>query len=157
MFNGWLPIGQEQGVCYSKEDCKLLLWLDLACLDLLSLQDATDEEIARTVNPPVAKIYADVTVDNLDNELFDYMQSRDFRKHPTSEEEALYQRYEKHGRQVLSVVQDGLNHLLTFARTEKGQYWLRPYLIDFTNIMSFSVQCKAQTRIDDSPWFRWQP
>jgi hypothetical protein len=85
------------------------------------------------------------------------MQSRDFRKHPTSEEKALYQRYEEHGRQVLSVVQDGLNQMLTFVRTEKDQYWLRSYLIDFKNIMSFSVQCKAQARINDSPWFRWQP
>jgi hypothetical protein len=106
------------------------------------LQDATDEEIARTVNLSVAKIYADVTVDNLDNELLDYMQSRDFRKHPNSEEEALSQRYEEHGRQILSVVQDGLKHLLTFARTEKGQYWLIRFLLDYRTLTA----CAAKSR-----------
>jgi hypothetical protein len=37
------------------------------------------------------------------------------------------------------------------------RFRIRPYLIDFKNMMSFSVQCKAQARIDESPWFSWQP
>jgi hypothetical protein len=128
MFYQWLPIGSQQGIHYVQSGYTLLLWFDATCT--VWAGDRTEEEITRTVNVSAYRVYADITVDNLQEDLLEYMRSRDFTRQPTPNEEELTQRYENHGREVFSIVRDGLNHLLTFARTEKGQYWLTPYKID---------------------------
>ena len=86
-----------------------------------------------------------------------YMSSRDFSRQPTQEEEPLAESYENHGREVFSLLWDGVNRVLTFIRSEKGQYWLDPLEIDLNNMASHAVEFKAKAQIDDGSWFRWQP
>jgi len=92
-----------------------------------------------------------------DVELLSYMSVRDFSRQPTEEEEPLAERYVIHGREVFSLLADGVNRLLTFIRVEKGQFWLDPLEIDLDNISSHSAEFGAKAQIDDGPWFRWKP
>jgi hypothetical protein len=103
------------------------------------------------------RIYADVTTDALDDQLLHYMMVRDYTRKPTPDEESLVQSYEEHGREIFSLVRDGLNKLLTYARVEKGRYWVTPYAIDLDDMASHSIKFQARARVDDGPWFRWQP
>lgn len=153
MFYQWLPIGEEHGIHYRKEQYELLLWLDENCTT--RAPGLTIEDILRWDNITVYCIYADVTVKNVEEG--PYMRNRDFRRMPTPDEEALAERNEEHGRAVLSFVSEGLNHLLTFARSEKGQYWLTAYRIDLDNTSSYAVHFGAKARVGDGEWFHWWP
>jgi hypothetical protein len=155
MFYRWLPIGQENGIHHTHGDYHLLLWLDVSCAVWGS--DITPDKIAQMGKVSAYRTYADVTTDALNDQLLHHMTVRGYTRQPTPEEEFLVQSYEEHGREVLSLVRDGLNKLLTYARVEKGQYWLTPYAIDLDDMASHSVQFRARACVDDGPWFRWQP
>ncbi|MBI4487943.1 MAG: hypothetical protein HY694_02565 [Deltaproteobacteria bacterium] len=155
MFYCWLPMGRDQGIKYHKDTYHLLLWLDENCTTWAP--GAAAEDISNWANVTVYRIYADVTVDNVEDDLIGYMQNRDFTTMPTPEEQPLADRYEEHGRAVLSVLREGLNHLLSFARSEKGQYWLTPYHIDFDNTGSHATEFRTKARVGDGDWFRWNP
>jgi hypothetical protein len=150
VFHRWLPIGQENGIHYDRVNYHLVLWFNLICIERTArLEDMPDIE-AHT-------IFADVITNALDDQLLHYMEVRDFTRLPTPEEEPLAQGYEEHGREVFSLVRDGLNHLLTYVRTEKSQYWLTPQVIDLDNTADHASKYKAQACINDGPWFRWKP
>jgi hypothetical protein len=150
MFHRWLPIGQENGIHDDRANYHLVLWFNLTCINRTDRLEAMQTIEAHT-------IYADVTTDNLEDRLLDYMRVRDYTRMPTPEEEPLAQDYEEHSREVFTLVRDGLNHLLAYVRIEKGQYWLTPYVIDLDNTGSHAAEYKAQACIDDGSWFRWRP
>ena len=150
IFHRWLPIGPENGISYDRANYHLVLWFSLACIN----------RTARITEIPYIRahtIYANVIVDDLNDQFIHYMTVRDYTRMPTPEEEPLAQRYEEHGREVFSLIRDGLNYLLTYVRTEKGQYWLTPYAIDLDDMTSRAVEFRAQACIDNGPWFQWQP
>jgi hypothetical protein len=150
LFSRWLPIGPEHGVHYDRDNYHLVFWFNLGCINRTRRHTEMSSIRAHT-------IYVDVITNGLDDQLLHYMTVRDYTRMPTPEEEPLAQRYEEHGRDAVSLVQEGLNRLLTYVRIEKGQYWLTPYAIDFGDMASHAVEFRAQACIDDGPWFRWQP
>jgi hypothetical protein len=99
-----------------------LLWFNLACINQTRRHTEMSSIRAHT-------IYADVIINGLDDHFLHYMAVRGYTRMPTPEEEPLAQRYEAHGRDVFSLIQEGLNRLLTYVRIEQGQYWLTPYTI----------------------------
>jgi hypothetical protein len=150
IFSRWIPIGPENGMHYDQANYLLVLWFNLACINRTA-------NLAQMRYIKGHTIFADIIMDDVDDEFLHYMTVRDYSRMPTPEEESLAQRYEEHGRAVLSFVQAGLNRLLTYVRIEKGQYWLTRYGIDFGDMASLAVHFQAQACIDNGPWFRWQP
>lgn len=152
VFNRWLPIGPDNGIRVGQDNLELLLWLDPKAAQWAS--ELSEEDIPRHVNITAHRIYADISTTTDDAELLTYMANRDFSRQPTEEEEPLAERYEILGREVFSLLRDGINRLMTFIRVEKGQYWLEPVEIDLDN--EPSVQFEARAQVDDGSWFRWQ-
>ena len=150
-FYKWLPIGPDNGIRLCRDGLELLLWLEAKA------SGVSEEAIPRHINLTAYEIYADITTTMDDLELLSYMARRDFSRQPNEEEEPLAERYETHGREVFSLLRDGLNRLLTFIRVEKGQFWLDPLEFDFDDLASRSVQFDARAQVGDGEWFRWQP
>lgn len=155
VFQKWLPTGTDNGIRLRRDDLELLLWLDTKSVQWAS--EVAEEDIPRHVNLTAHRIYADITAAMEDDELLSYMPIRDYSRQPTDEEEPLAERYEAHGREVFSLLRDGVNRFLTFVRVEKGQYWLDPLEIDVDDISSHTVASGAKAQIDDGSWFRWDP
>jgi hypothetical protein len=155
MFYRWLPIGPENGIRLCRDDLELVLWLDVKSVQWAN--EVAEEVIPNRINLTAHRICADITSTMDDVELLSYMPVRDFSRQPTEEEAPLAERYEIHGREVFSLLADGVNRLLTFIRIEKGQFWLDPLEIDLDNISSHSVEFRAKAQIDDGSWFRWKP
>ena len=120
MFYRWLPIGRDNGIRQCRDGYELLLWLDAKSVQWAS--KVLEEDIPNHVNLTVHRIYAEITTAMDDFELLSYMARRDFSRPYTKDEEPLAERYEVHGREVFSILRDGVNRLLTFIRVEKGQY-----------------------------------
>jgi hypothetical protein len=154
-FYRWLPIGADNGIRLCRDSLELLLWFDAKSAQWAS--EVTEETIPRHVNLTAHRIYADITATMGDIELLSYMSSRDFSRVPNEEEERLEERYEAHGREVFSLLRDGVSRLLTFIRVEKGQFWLDPLDIDLDRMASHSAEFEARAQVDNGPWFRWQP
>ena len=131
VFNRWLPLGDDQGIRFQHGICSGVLWFDSQCAKWAS--DVTEEEIGRTVNLMAYRIHADITL-SVEADLADYMKRRDFTRMPSLDEADLADRCDKHGREVFSALDKGLNRFLSFVRIEKGQYWLRHLKIDWDNI-----------------------
>ncbi len=155
VFYQWLPLGPENGIRLCRDDLELVLWLDVKSVQWVS--EVAEEDIPNRINLTTHRIYADITATMDDDALLSYMPVRDFSRQPTEEEESLAERYELHGREVFSLLADGVNRLLTFIRVEKGQFWLNPLEIDLDRMASHSVEFKARAQVDDGPWFSWQP
>jgi hypothetical protein len=152
IFTHWLPIGRKRGVRFTHNDHSGLLWFELE-----SSRFSSDEaEIARLVNVAVDKAFIEIGA-TVDGELGDWMKKRDFRKEPTAAEEALAERYFLHGKQVLAALSHGLNRFLSYVRIEKGQYWVRPIVLDPDHLSSHAVGMNAKARVGDGDWFRWHP
>jgi hypothetical protein len=155
MFSEFLPIGRDHGIKFENGTHEVSLWFNEKCIAWASSH--TPEEISRWINVTVHRIYVEVTTESINNDLLEYMQRRDFTRMPTQEEQPLADRYEQHGREVLSVVADGVNRLLNFARSEKGQFWLTPYQIDLENTSSYATFFRAKARLESGEPFRWNP
>lgn len=155
MFYQWLPVGADKGIRLRRNDLELLLWFDVKSAQ--SAKELSEEEIPYHIDLTAHRIYADITTTVDDIDLLSYMYNRDFSRQPTQEEEPLAERYEDHGREVFSLLRDGVNGLLTFIRTEKGQFWIDTFEIDLDNISSHAVSFKAKAQINDDSWFRWDP
>jgi hypothetical protein len=155
VFYQWLPLGPENGIRLRRDDLELVLWLDVKSVQWAS--EIAEEDIPNHINLTAHKIYADITATVDDVELLSYMPVRDFSRQPTEEEKPLAERYEIHGREVFSLLADGVNRLLTFIRVEKGQYWLNSLEIDLDSMASHSVEFEARAQVDGDSWFRWQP
>ena len=155
VFYKWLPLGPENGIRLCRGDLELVLWLDVKSVQWSS--EVAEEDIPNHINLTAHRIYADITATMDDVELLSYMPVRDFSRQPTEEEAPLAERYETHGREVFSLLADGVNRLLMFIRVEKGQYWLIPLEIDLDRMASHSVEFEARAQVDGGSWFRWEP
>jgi len=155
VFYQWLPIGVHKGIRLCRDGLELLLWFDVKSAVWAS--DLSEEELPHHNKITAHRIYADITTTMDDIELLSYMSSRDFSRKPNEEEQSLAERYETHGRKVFSLLRDGANRFLTFARVEKGQFWLDPLEIDLDNIGSHANEFEARAQVDNDSWFRWKP
>jgi hypothetical protein len=155
VFFQWLPLGPENGIRLCRGDLELVLWLDVKSVQWAG--EVAEEDIHNHINLTADRIYADITATMDDVELLSYMPVRDFSRQPMEEEEPLAERYQTHGREVFSLLADGVNRLLTFIRVEKGQFWLNPLEIDLDRMASHSIEFEAKAKVDSGPWFRWQP
>ena len=154
-FARWLPIGDSQAINVKRDRIALKLWFDITSTWWASHH--REKDLPRMVDVLAHRVFADAVVRDVSDDLLQYMAQRDFTRAPTPEEQPLQQRYDEVAEQLLVLVLQTLNRLLSYVRSRKGQYWLSEYPIDSGQMSSYYVRFKAQARSGRSPWFRFGP
>lgn len=75
----------------------------------------------------------------------------------TQEEKRLIPEYEALGKRVYLFTLERLNRLLSFARSEKGQYWVEGHPIDPRQMGSVFTRFHAWVKTAGSDWNQWTP
>jgi hypothetical protein len=154
-FSHWLPLGKNNGISISEEGVELNLWFDLQSTWWAS--EPSEEELKKHVNVLAHYVRAEVTVRDISADLAAYMQGRDFRRLPDASEEAIQSEYERLGGEILRVLLNRTNRLISYARSFKGQYWLLEYRYDVDRLHGYFQTFEARGRIDAGDTFRFQP
>jgi hypothetical protein len=154
-FTHWLPVGKGRGIKVVDDQLEILFWFDLKSAWWAS--QPSEEELKNHVNVLAHYVLAEVTVQNVDQHLANYMKSRDFRKLPGSADAVVQSEYAKLGRRILEILLNRVNRLITFARVVKGQYWLLDYSVDLNRIHGYFQSFEARGCIDGGKQFRFQP
>lgn len=158
-FNRWLPLEEDDFITIREENMLLTL-----CFTMDSWQTVTDryeEDLPNTMNIDVHKIFVDVKIEDVSDGLADFIVSTDYYRRPkdehTSEEKRLISEYERLGNQVYVFTLKCVNRLLSYVRSEKGQYWLVDHPVDPDRIASAFTLFRAKVKTEDTRWNLWQP
>lgn len=155
IFSHWLPIKEYDFIRIDKENMMLKFWFDLKCT--MHLGELDEAELSRWTNVGAIKIFADVTVKKVRNELLEYIKNRDYSKPPKPEEQHLQEEYEKLGKEVYVFTLSYFNRLIAYTRTQLGQYWLQEFSIKLDTMGTDFANFKTKARVDESNWIRWSP
>jgi hypothetical protein len=158
-FHQWLPLASDQSIVVSEDRMSLTFWINMDCVRTVS--DVKKDDIPRHSNIAVNRIFADVKITGVPDDLGDFIAHTDYyRRSPddhTPEEKRLIPEYERLGKQVYVFTLERLNRLLSFVRSYKGQYWLEDYAVDPDQMGSVFTKFKARVKVEDSHWTRWHP
>jgi hypothetical protein len=149
-FSQCLPLGEDQGIKVENENLSLRLWFDISSTYWAS--QPTVEELPRMVNVLAHHINAEITVRDVKNELLAYMQNRDRTRQPTTEELPLQDAYDELAARSLTFTLRTLNRLIGYARSIKGQHWLREFEIGATSAPFLCHEFKATAQSDGKPF-----
>lgn len=159
VFHKWLPLEDDDRIVINEGNISLTFWLTIDCW--FTVKDMSQEDLPNMVNVNVPVILASVTIEEVPDDLAVFIVHTDYYRRSsdsyTQEEERLMQEYEQLGEQVYILTIERLNRLLSFVRSEKGQYWLEDYPIDLGQMASTFTRFKASVRTEDSEWTRWVP
>jgi|SRR5215211_2388172 len=157
-FSHWLPLAEDESITVREEDITLTLRFDMGCLGHVS--DIDEAELPRHVNVLADKVRAEVTVSNLADELADYIMHTDYYRRDfetiSPQEQRLIDEYGALGERVYRFTISRVNRLISYARVQKGQYWLEEYVIGATMSGRF-VGFDPEVTADGSEWVRWVP
>lgn len=154
-FSHWLPMGDKHAIYCEEGDIRLKLWFDEKCTWWAS--QPTADELKSHHNVLAHRIYVDIEVTHVSEDLAAYIQSRDYSRKPMDSEKKLQDSYLALGEKILSAVLKRINRLIAFARAKKGQYWITELEFDAGRLHSFFNQFEARARLDDGKQFRFQP
>ncbi len=163
-FNRWLPSGEKDALIRTRDNFTARLWIDKSCVE--SPSPLTEEYISEWVNICVNKIYVDVEVQNVPEDLITFIyDERDRPKgeihHGIKPKDKDYNRlgeaYKELGKEVLKMAIEGYNRFIIFSRNNKGQYWLSERSFDVDRISSSNVEFNSKVRSNSYKWVRWCP
>ena len=163
-FYQWLPDSRADALIRQEGDIIGKLWLDYSCI-MTAFGPVDEEFIKKRVNLTVHKVYVDVTICNIDEDLLEFIfDERDAPKeihHGIMPTDAVYRErqeaYLSLGVQVYKFAMNMFNRFVSFARNHKGQYWLPEYETDCKNLTSQNNHFQTIVKIDESDWVRWCP
>jgi len=155
IFSRWLPLGEEMAIRVQEDGVALKLWFDITSTWWASQPQESD--LPKMVNVCAHRIFAEVRVDNVKDEVVDYITHRDFKRLPTEAEQSLQQQYDDLGRRILTLLLQRLNKLIAFVRSVKGQFWLTEYPLNLDRMHSTFMEFKGQVRTDEGGWYRFEP
>ncbi|MDZ4204312.1 MAG: hypothetical protein U1C46_05780 [Bacteroidales bacterium] len=155
IFTRWLPIGKANGISVAEDGMNLLLWFDLQ--STWWAFEPSEEELKKRLNVPTHYVRVEVIVHEVNSDLANYIQHRDFKKLPDESEKTLQSEYEQLGLKILQIVISRINRLISYARTFKGQYWVSEYKLDSRRMYSYFQSFEAKGRINGSDEFSFQP
>ena len=150
IFSMWMPLNENEFIVVQEEKATLKLWFDRSCWHNVTHAGG---DIPNHVNVLVSKVFADVTLRHLPENMIEYIKLTAAEPQPP---ESLHQlEYRKLGQQVYQLTLTHLNRLISYTRSLKGQYWLREYPIDKEEgLYAVNLAFKARVLID-TEWFRW--
>lgn len=155
IFSHWLPTRDDQAICIKDDDIMIKFYFELSSAWWASQPSLG--ELEKYENVEARYINVELQMPDVSVELASYMENRSFKRLPTKEEEGLQTAYFELGKTIFSKVVFWLNRLVSYIRAKKGQYWLTNFRTDEHCMHKFFVQGKAQGRINDGDWFRFQP
>jgi hypothetical protein len=162
-FYQWLPTGETEALVRETGDYTARLWIDRKCVASLSPVD--DESLSRWVNITVQRVYVDVIVRGISDELAKFI--HDERESPRGvhygigpeheDYEQYSNRYLDLGLNVLELALKIYNRFIAYARNHKSQFWLPERPFDKTRLAVMNVAFEAKVRSKDHGWVRWCP
>ena len=166
-FSHWLPLEEDQVLIADRDGIMVRLWFAPDCLlgsERSALERGGQAELEKWVNIRVHKIYADVALKGISDELAQFIyENRDWpRRGPDSIpaddlSERLKEEYVKLGQQVLEAVVGAVNRFISYFRVHGGQYWLRQRQLDYDRMRSDFTEFRARARIEAQDWFNFEP
>ncbi len=156
-FSHWLPLAEEEAITVREDNMTLTFWFDMSCLGHVS--DIDESELSRYVNVLADKVRAEVVVSNVTDELADYIMHTDYYRRGfdfSPQEQRLIDEYGALGERVYRFTVSRVNRLISYARVQKGQYWLEEYVMGPSMSDRF-VGFDPAVTTDGSEWVRWVP
>ena len=98
IFHKWLPLKEQEFLIFENNDLRLKFWFDVKTTWWASHHD--EEEISKWANVMARKIYADITVSNLNKPFLQFISTRDYSKEFDPRSEQLQKEYELLGKRV---------------------------------------------------------
>ena len=149
-FTRWMPLAHDESIVIESEDYVLKLWFDEGCWGRVTHAGGS---INKHKNVLVDKVFADVTLLNVPDDLVEYIEQTASAPEPPESPHRLA--YRQLGQKVYCVALTRVNRLIAFARSEKGQYWLREHRMDLEKgLYAVNLNFNAQVQISGR-WFRW--
>jgi len=156
-FSRWLP-GEKEAITYTKDGFTVRYWTDFDCLDDLA-REITEERLSKIVGVKVEKIQTlvDFVLENekLEKLAEHYAAMTDYSYKKEIERrfgEDTLEEYYSIGRTTYTAVMRGLNRIIGYIRSTKGQYWLEDYPILDKNYDSELRKSETQIRFNDGKW-----
>jgi hypothetical protein len=150
IFSKWLPMKEDDFIIKSENDLELKIWFSEKSLGHV----ADVHKISNHYNLIVDKIFIDISIFNLPVELIKYIRLKSLQK--ADESKTLESQYSELGRKVYQVALTYYNRLISYVRSERGQFWLQEYPIIEDTSTYHSIKFNAKVKID-SEWFLWYP
>lgn len=158
-FHEWLPLESDQSIVVHDDQMTLTFWINMDCV--MTVAGIDEEDIPRHQNIEVGKIFADVKVEDVSDELADFIARTDYyQRGPdqhTPEEKRLIPEYGQLGERVYRFTLERLNQLLSYVRGDKGQYWLENHPVDPEQMGGIFTRFKARVKVEETDWTPWEP
>lgn len=164
IFNRWLPTGEEDALVFNEGEFEVKFWFDMSCLDEGFRGMFAHDELHKWLNVTVSKVFIDVTVKDVPDDLADYVFATSERTDLSNQE--MHKAFENLNVRVIRVAIKYFNRLASFFRNEKGQFWLDGYtylydnyLMDARNKITFHnmFDAKVKLKAEGSGLVKWNP
>ena len=150
IFSRWMPLNESDFIVVERDDATLKLWFDETCWHRGTPAGGA---ISNHINVLVNKVFVDVTLLGLSDELVDYIKVTASQPEPPRGPHK--QAYRQLGQRVYRLAVSHVNRLIAYARSEKGQYWLQEYPVNKSEgVYAVNLEFNASVLID-SNWYRW--
>lgn len=159
-FSRWLPITADESIIVREDDLRLEFWFDESSTEWATRIEK--EEFSQYTSVPAHRVFADVTIENVPDELANFIIGTDHyrrnRSTLTVEEQQLVYRYRELGEQVHTLTLTYLNRFISYIRCRMGQYWLAEYSINNGSIRDDFLHFDTQVKMNNSTeWVPWRP
>jgi hypothetical protein len=156
IFARWLPLAEGDAIVVDSPPLHLRLWFDIESTRWASRVEV--EDLPRHINVPVHRVYADVTLDDIEPSLLQYIQTRNYSQPVAPENEALQEAYDNLCWDVLQLSLRTVNRLTQYVRSRWGQHWLQEYEAHRGNMYSYFTQFEGKATLDHCrSFFRFSP
>jgi hypothetical protein len=155
LFESWLPSSADV-LTAKRESLLVVIWIDPQKFQLGAFPVNLEKEFG---DVRIGTIGVDVTVQNVDEELAEFVRVHANDDHKAREEAAgpLRDEYEALGRSVMIAATDVLQRVISFFRVVKGQFWIPQIRFDSENMAGFCAMSSAMVRSETYEWVRWKP
>lgn len=158
-FGQWLPLGEEDSITVREDNIAVTLSFDLGCLSFP--YEMTEDDLSKHFNVLVHVVRAEVSVDDVADELADFIMSTDYYRRGFEtigpQEQRLIDEYGALGDRIYLFAIGRVNRLISYARVQKGQYWLEEYATGAEDTSRSFVSFEPEVTADGSEWLRWVP
>lgn len=149
-FARWLPLDEDDALVAKENNVEARLYFKIESTWWASRP--TVDELPHHVNVLAHRLWADVRAVELSPELVEYACTRDYSADPKSLPKDLECQLQELGTVVVQLTLRAYNRLVDFARSEKGQYWLKPYSLDLNMMASLLTSFEARVREPGGTW-----
>ncbi len=151
-FASWLPVGEKNQIVVEQQNVTLALSFEMSNVGLHGIKKV--EELAKVGSVLVDSITCNFTIHSCDDNMIAYMIR--CQNNNTNRSEPLYAAYEELGRSVYRLGHVTVQRLVSYFRTNKGQFWLEERDID-PDMQSFFTSSRAMFTVDGTNWHSWNP